>query len=393
MTDHAEHIADLIVKHLHGELSLAEQQELDAWRGSDDQRESQFSELTSSVSMRAMLRRYEEYDDSGLAKQLHVRFPGMTKDQKSAGADAVASSSSYRLHFLRNRWFRYAAAIIILLGVGAYLWLQPSTDKLAITHIKPVPVKNDIQPGSNRAVLTLSNGNKVELDSAASQTIIDGDLSIENNNGQLKYKKGELVAVNTMTTPKGGQYQLTLADGTRVWLNAASSITYPTVFTGRTREVRITGEAYFEVTRNPKQPFVVKTPKENITVVGTQFNVSTYPDEPASKISLLEGAVKVNQALLRPGQAFTNGKIIETNTQQDVAWKNGAFSFNNVTIEQMMRQISRWYDVEIVYEGKPRQKTFVGEMGRNLRLQQVRKLLNDLGIKTKLEGKKLMVTN
>jgi ferric-dicitrate binding protein FerR (iron transport regulator) len=240
-------------------------------------------------------------------------------------------------------------------------------------------------------VLTLSNGQQIELNNAASDTIKDGTLSIENKNGQLIYKKGDLVAMNTMTTPRGGQYQLTLADGTKVWLNAASSITYPTTFTGTLREVAITGEAYFEVARKPKQPFVVKTLKEELTVLGTSFNVNAYAEEPVIKISLLEGSVKVDYSILRPGQAYFDGKVVATNLEQDIAWKKGAFNFKDMDLAAAFRLIGRWYAVDIKYAGAIPSKRIRGEMGRNLTLSEVLKALSQLGINTKMEGNSLVV--
>jgi transmembrane sensor len=305
--------------------------------------------------------------------------------------EVITTPPVHRVHFLRTAWVRYAAAIIIILSTGAYLWNTQQKDKPLITETKRVPVKNDILPGSDRAVLTLSTGQQVILDSAASETIKDGTLSIKNNNGQLIYKQGDRVAMNTMSTPKGGHYQLTLADGTKVWLNAASSITYPTAFVGTLREVSITGEAYFEVTRNPKQPFVVKTSKEAVTVLGTSFNVNAYADEPAMKTSLLEGAVKVGNSFLRPGQAYLNGKVVPTNLDQDLAWKNGAFNFQGMDLTAAFRLLGRWYSVDVEYSGALPTKKIRGEIGRNLSLSEVLKTLSELGIHTRIEGTTLVV--
>ncbi|MBO9572409.1 MAG: FecR domain-containing protein, partial [Chitinophagaceae bacterium] len=275
-------------------------------------------------------------------------------------ADRIQDTQSSRFAL----WFRYAAAILIIFGIGAYLWNTLQKNKPLITQIKPVPVKNDILPGSNKALLTLADGSTITLDSAANgQLATQGNSKIIKKDGVISYSVGQPIpshggvvspnggtgvgsvqrlSYNTMSTPKGGQYQLTLADGTRVWLNAASSITYPTAFNNKIREVSITGEAYFDVAKNKSQPFIVKTNEEQVTVLGTEFNINAYPDE-ISKTSLINGSVKIGAQILQPGEAFINNKIIKTNITQDIAWKNGVFDFNDLNGEQAMRQLSRWY--------------------------------------------------
>ncbi|MBO9571981.1 MAG: FecR domain-containing protein, partial [Chitinophagaceae bacterium] len=260
-------------------------------------------------------------------------------------------------HFLKTAWFRYAAAVLIIFGIGAYLWNNYKHAPASTAGASAKAVKNDIAPGSNRAVLTLSDGRKVEL-TPETKNIEETGTAIENNNGRVTYSQGERMVMNTMSTPRGGQYQLTLSDGTRVWLNAASSITYPTSFTEKTREVSITGEAYFEVSTNKSKPFIVSvvskpSPFEKggsreinrdtdsrgiyqITVLGTSFNVNSYPDE-TPKTSLIDGSIKINNSILKPGQAYTNGKITTTNITQDLAWKNGEFNFQDLNLEQAMR--------------------------------------------------------
>jgi ferric-dicitrate binding protein FerR (iron transport regulator) len=177
-----------------------------------------------------------------------------------------------------------------------------------------------------------------------------------------------------------------------VWLNAASSITYPTAFPTRTREVTVTGEAYFEVRKNPAQPFVVKTPSDEIAVLGTSFNVNAYADEAAIKTSLIEGSIQVGQNVLQPGQAFIDGKVIQTNVQQDVAWKNGVFDFNDLNGDEAMRQLARWYDIEIKYDGNIREVKFGGELDRSLNLSQVLRGLEGIGgLHFSLEGKTVTV--
>ncbi|MBO9573259.1 MAG: FecR family protein, partial [Chitinophagaceae bacterium] len=297
------------------------------------------------------------------------------------------------VHFLKTAWFRYAAAVIILFGVGTYLWTITRTTPANTVAVKPIPI--DVMPGGQRATLTLADGSTIVLDSAANGRLAEQNGSqVIKQDGEIIYdqhaKFSDAVTYNTMSTPKGGQYQLTLSDGTKVWLNAASKITYPTVF-NKIREVKIEGEVYFEVTKNSQMPFVVKTAKDEIQVLGTEFNINSYPDEEAIKTSLINGSVKVNDKILQPGQAFTNGKIIKTNITQDIAWKNGLFDFNKQDFAVSMRQLERWYDIEVVYDEAVPKEKFYGEIGRNLTLQEVLEGLQGVIGKFRLEGKTLHV--
>ncbi|WP_349316248.1 FecR family protein [Chitinophaga sp. MM2321] len=304
---------------------------------------------------------------------------------------AVAPPATRRIHLLKTTWFRYAAAVLMLVFAGGYLYYNHTPKQEIASIIHPVQLPNDVLPGSEKAMLTLSSGKKIALDSSTSETINDGDLGINNKNGTLTYGKSAVVSYNTLSTPKGGQYKLTLPDGTNVLLNAASSITYPTSFQGNARAVSITGEAYFEVTRDPSKPFTVKTYKDEIVVLGTSFNVNSYTDEPDVKTSLLEGSVHVNNIVLKPGEACRSGKITTTDLDQDLAWKNGVFNFHHVKLTDAMRQLSRWYDVDVRYEGKHTDVEFGGEISRKLTLNQVLSGLQDKDVHFNLKGRTLTV--
>jgi ferric-dicitrate binding protein FerR (iron transport regulator) len=294
---------------------------------------------------------------------------------------------------------RYAAAAaIIIIAAGAYLLSHHSrTDNPIVASIPQAPAH--IKPGTQKAILTLADGSTVTLDNAANGMIAQQGATqvLKLANGQIRYQAGQKVdnqgkpAYNIMSTPNGGQYQLTLPDGTNVWLNAASSITYPCAFTGDERKVKITGEVYFEVAKDKSKPFLVTAGDQQIEVLGTHFNVNAYTDEDHIKTSLLEGAVRVNSVLLKPGQAFAHGKISPTNVEQDIAWKNGVFNFNNQSLAQVMRQLARWYDLEIVYPQGVPQKEYGGEIGKNLTLDQVLKGLENSGIHFTLNGRRLTV--
>jgi transmembrane sensor len=265
-----------------------------------------------------------------------------------------------------------------------------------------------VLPGKYGAILTLADGKKLVIDS------LNNGLIAQQNGSQVKLKNGELtyeatgsgsesVTYNTMTTPRGRQFQLQLPDGTRVWLNAASTISFPTVFNGDKRIVNITGEAYFEVVKN-KRPFVVNAGnKAAIEVLGTHFNVRVYNDEAVMKTTLIEGAVRVSanrqNKTMRAGQQVqvqTNDQIIlidAADTDQAIAWKKGFFNFKGYDIKSMMRDISRWYDLDVVYESEPAPRSIVGEMERSFTLSETMATLKDLGIKYRLEGKKLIISN
>lgn len=301
--------------------------------------------------------------------------------------DSLLITPHSRTKRLGKPWLRYAAAVAIIIGAVvmyyAFREKAPETHQLAETELSP----EDVLPGSDKAVLTLSTGEKVELSPSGQQVIQDGKVSIRNIGGLLVYGNADETAMNTMTTPRGGQYKLKLPDGSLVWLNASSSISYPTAFKGKTREVSITGEAYFEVIRNPSKPFIVKTYRDEIRVTGTSFNVNSYTDEEDIKTSLLEGIVEIDGKRLTPGKAYIGGKIVATDLEKDIAWKNGAFYFHQVKLKEAMRQIARWYDIEVEYEGPSTEIELRGEIGRNLTLQQVLDGLQDRDLHFRLKGR------
>jgi ferric-dicitrate binding protein FerR (iron transport regulator) len=242
-------------------------------------------------------------------------------------------------------------------------------------------------------VLTLSGGHQVILDSAAEDTVLtEGAAIVANSHGHLAYNPGSAPATeityNTLTTQRGNQYQLVLPDGSKVWLNAASSITYPTTFVGATREVIITGEAYLEVAPKSAQPFHVKSATQDIAVLGTSFNINTYPDEPASTTTLVEGSVRVTRGpdsrTLRPGQqARVQGDLIrlvkDADLEQALAWKNGLVKLTGADIREVMRQVSRWYDVDVQYEGNLDKAVFTGVVSRQQTLSKLLQVLEATG--------------
>jgi transmembrane sensor len=321
----------------------------------------------------------------------------------------AATVAVHRIHFLKTTWFRYAAAIIILFGIGSYLYLYISNqkEKPSVTQTNPNPVLNDVAPGGNKAILTLADGSKIVLDSAKSgQLAREANATITKSaDGKIVYdadeKLGDGLLFNTLATPRGGQYQLTLPDGSQVWLNAESSITYPTAFTEKERIVSIAGEAYFEVAKDSRKPFKVVIGNATIEVLGTHFNVNTYKEELTKNITLLEGSVRLTNSVhtslvLKPGQ---QGQLKDhqlslaanPDVEQVMAWKNGIFQFERTPIKNALRQFERWYNVEVVYAKEPPSTLVSGKMQRSLNLSQVLSILKGLEIQYRIEGKKLII--
>ena len=314
--------------------------------------------------------------------------------------------------------FRWAAAAVLLGGVAAwYLLTAKNTKPLQQT----VALKHDRPPGGNAALLTLSDGSTIALDSARNGVVAQqGNTSIAKlGNGQLVYQAAANhepgatsrtsqaasgPAHNTLTTPRGGQYRLILPDGTAVWLNAASSITYPTAFRDVERSVKITGEAYFEVQKDKTRPFrvIFQSGADSgvVEVLGTHFNINAYTDEEVVKTTLLEGSVRVlskTSTLLKPGQQAQlddKGRTIvmpDADVEDVMAWKNGRFHFEDADIRTVMRQIARWYDVEVVFEGRVTTEKFEGDIPRNSQLKDVFKILELSKVHFKIEDKKVTV--
>jgi hypothetical protein len=294
--------------------------------------------------------------------------------------------------------------------LGAAYWVIPKQNNEKITASIAAPGKQTakILPGGNHAILTMADGSKIVLDSVQNGNIQSGGATISKQGGVLVYDGSSpaksataAVAYNTLTTPRGGQYKLILADGSKVWLNASSSLHFPTAFTGKERNVELTGEAYFEVAKNKEKPFRVNVNGMQVEVLGTHFNVNAYADENSIKTSLLEGSVKIKRGdvsgLLKPGQQGilesnnNDLRIKEVNMDEVIAWKNGLFQFNGAGIKTIMLEISRWYNVEIVYSGKVPQRSFVGKISRDAALPDVLKILELSNVKFNVIGRKIIV--
>ncbi|MGV3685232.1 MAG: FecR family protein [Daejeonella sp.] len=300
-----------------------------------------------------------------------------------------------------------AVAAVFIVVLGIYFYRSQQTD----TRLAQV-IETKIVPGGTKATLTLSDGSRIILDDAetgvlASQSGVsiqktaDGQLiySVSNSTAPAAQSGNELM-YNTIETPVGGSYQINLPDGTKVWLNAASSLSFPTKFSDGSRVVKLTGEAYFEVAKNKHMPFSVKFNKQVVEVLGTQFNINSYTDEGADKTTLFEGSVRLSQGskqvVLKPGQQAVyekdEMKVKDTDLEEALAWKNGYFMFKNENIKSIMRKIARWYDVEVSYSGNIPDIGFGGTISRSTDITEV---LNALqltnSIHFKIEGRRITV--
>jgi len=330
-----------------------------------------------------------------------------TKLFKAIHDKIKADSKPARRYVIPLRKIAVAASVIGLLLLSALLLFNLNTSKGTLNaKVNEQRFKNDVLPGGDKATLTLADGSTVILDEAKNGILAQqGSSKIIKVGAKLLYdptdKNSKDVVYNTISTPKGGQYQLELPDGSLVWLNATSSIHFPTLFAGKERRVEITGEAYFEVAKNRDMPFIVSVNGAEVQVLGTHFNVNAYSDEDNVKTTLLEGSVRfvhgVNADMLKPGQQSQlagDGQVkVVSNVDVDevVAWKNGMFDFENAGIETVMRQLSRWYDVEIEYKGKP-DDLFIAEIRRQIKLSDALKALELTGkVKFEIQGKKIIV--
>ncbi|MBV7533023.1 FecR family protein [Chitinophaga sp. sic0106] len=298
-----------------------------------------------------------------------------------------------------------AASVALLLVAGIYFWLRPSkTPPVVAANPKPV-----MAPSQGTAMLTLADGRQISLDSLQNGLITtDAGADIAFKDGELLYdsKSGQAApdARNTISTPNGRQFRVVLSDGTQVWLNAASTLRYPAVFPENERSVEITGEAYFEVAANSRAPFRVTVPNQaEVQVLGTHFNVNAYPDIASIKTTLVQGAVRVRatttnaSVVMSPGQqARMTGNsdhiaVEKADVDNVMAWKNGLFNFNGLKLKEVMNELARWYDVEVVYEKNIPDIRFFGELSRSLSLQDMIMALEESKVKVRLEGKRKLV--
>lgn len=372
---------------------------------------------------KAFLRQYYDYFDKNEVEvwELSSEEKDVLEDRMLHNvfeeADRVEMARGTR--YLKNRTLRVAALVAVLIGLaGTFYIFYYDAGRNTQTDLTGTIAETDVPPGGNKAVLTLANGTQMILDSLS-----NGNLATQGNSSVIKLSNGHMayrnrygdpgqagnspdqaqsVVYNTLSTPRSGNYELTLPDGTRVWLNSSSAITFPTTFAEKERRVRLEGEAYFEVSKNHSRPFVVETNDIEIRDIGTHFDVMAYADEPATRATLVEGAIEVVKGafsvLLKPGEQSiianeANSRIVvaPADTNAAVAWKNGYFSFNHTSIYEIMRQVSRWYDVDVNY-GDSLGVSLNGHISRRVPASEVFKILELTGdLNFSIKGKVVTV--
>ncbi|MBO9204622.1 MULTISPECIES: FecR family protein [Niastella] len=395
MTDRAGDIAMLIKKHIHKELTEEERGELNDWIDASNENRKVFNELTDEDSLHAAMQ--ELYDFT----QSH---------------DRGQSAPVVGLYAKKRNWFNYILAAAIVLAAVSLIWLlvvknNNKEEKIAVTDTHTKKKDPDIPPGGNKAVLTLQDGSTIALDDAQNGVIAEQGKTVINKRGaELVYHdarlqaKDEATSWNIVTTPRGGQYQLKLPDGSKVWLNAASSIKFPVSFSGKERRVEITGEAYFEVTKDEAHPFIVSIRNTEVRVLGTHFNINAYSDNPQVKTTLLEGSVRItppaggHATVLTPGeqaQVSEKGTIRvddEVDIEKAIAWKNHLFIFKGDGVVDVMNTLSRWYDVDVEYKGSVPDLQFYGIVNMDQPASNVLQLLQMKGGHFQIEHKRIIVT-
>ncbi|MGN6421133.1 MAG: FecR family protein [Pseudobacter sp.] len=390
---------ELLWKFINGTITEPESHALSAYlKTSEIEQDPEFEAVLRKVYLNAA--DAPAMSDEASRRVLQ-RLMGSVQQQLKDRYPAV-DTPVHRVHFLRQAWFRYASAAVLVITFSIFAWMILKPADQQQTSSSTTTPANTISSGTDKAILQLADGKKILLDSTAGQIIHDGNLNVNNRAGKLNYEgTSTKVEWHTLSTPRGGQYNLRLPDGTEVWLNAASSITFPNNFTGTDRQVKISGEVYFEVAQQKNQPFKVDVNgKAAVEVLGTHFNVNAYTDEPYMATTLTEGAVKITDrqqsVVLSPGQQArinTKGMKVLKNADADLAlaWKNGLFRFEEASIEEVLRQFARWYDVEIVMEQNDPDILFSGEVNRNLTLVQALTVLEKMGVHFSLEGRRLTV--
>lgn len=397
--DKALRASELIVKYLEGSLEDDEPQELDSWTEESDENRLLFSELTDPDQL-----------------QLHL----MEFDRLNAGKNAALRKVRRQIFIRKMNIFRlvpraalrYVAAAALVGGIvftGIYLYNLQQTPKETAAAGKPTDPKTISVGDGNAVVLTLGSGSSVVLDSTRVGLLAqEGGVNVLKQDNQIVYDAGTKntgpVQRNAVQTPKGKMFQVVLPDGSRVTLNALTRLEYPTAFTEGKRSIILSeGEAFFEVVNDNNKPFRVDVAGTSITVTGTQFNVNAYKNEPVVKSTLFEGGVKITNGStleigLKPGQQLVydtvaKGYKIVDNADLDAtaAWLNNLFNLDNADVPTLMREISRWYDVDIVYANGIPEGHFEGQIPRNMDFAELVKVLNEGGIKTKLDGRKLIV--
>ncbi|WP_158563266.1 FecR family protein [Chitinophaga silvatica] len=371
MNDHVQYISQLIQKSFREPLNAEEELALKQWLSTPANQEM-YDQLRDAAFIEPELKKLFSYDKTAILDKILL-------------APVTITNQPAKISRLNYKWWAAAAASLFI-GLGTWYYIahqQPLSQVISKTNYA-----SDVEPGHEGAILTLSDGSKITIDSLNNGLVTtQNGVNVTLQNGQLAYnysgKSNNDVVYNTMSTPKGRSFKLKLPDGTSVWLNALSSIRYPVAFSEHERKVDITGEAYFEIAPDASSPFYVNiNNKARLLVLGTSFNVNAYENEKTINATLLEGAVSIqhgNSAAIKlnPGQQAQISDRIqvvtlnETESDKIMAWKNGLFNFEGANLEQVMRQVERWYDIQVVYEKSIPDIQFFGEISRNIKLSEL----------------------
>jgi transmembrane sensor len=407
MPDNTERLRLLLKKSMRQDLSFDEQMELDSLLSSYTLEKKQ--ELAKELSKDDLLtNEFNEY------YQLRKKSEQIKKSEQSLQSSAPAEV--IEMPRRTRAWFKWvaAASVIILISLGSYLVIFKDKKTEQVVAKNTGHPEGDVAPGKYSAMLKLADGRQIVLDTSLGLLAEQGTSRIINEGGNVKYnaqgnETGALI-YNTLETATGQSYSLTLSDGTKVWLNAKSSLRFPVAFGATERNVEMQGEVFFEVAKNAKSPFKVAIKKPSgekafVEVLGTHFNINAYNDEATIQATLVEGRIKVsevakkNTRTLVPGQQAAIDEEGNLKVNDDVnlavitAWKDQSFYFKNDDLKTVMRQLSRWYGIEVVYESAPPQETFTGMVSRNTNLSEVLKMLKTANIPYRIEGKKITVSN
>lgn len=386
-----QHIAILLSKRFNNEITTAEEAELNEWISASEANEAFYQDLLNKKRLSEKVQLFRSFNREAGWNKLEKRIPGL-------GAPRQPQV---------KKLYKWMAAAAIMALVAA-IWLFTGRKQGAVPQVLVHQKADTILPGGDKATLTLGDGRVVVLDTASGAIHETGHV-INFAAGQLSYAgesaqdlTAQPIVYNTLKTPPGGQYKLILPDGSRVWMNAASSLRFPTRFTSGHREVILEGEGFFEIAPAATAPFLVNTNGIQINILGTAFNVMAYNDEPAAEVTLVAGKVAVEKAnitkMLSPGQ---QARLIQeqadiqvrndVNVEDVIAWKEGLFRFQSADIKSVLRQISRWYNIGIVYEGPVTKEKFTGDIPRNSSIEEVTRILRLSNIHLSLQNGRMIV--
>lgn len=388
-------ISRLLFRYLQGTITTDEAIKLQEWKDESPENQQLFDRLSATASARKEAEPASQHLEDRIFNKISSTIPELQKNVVP-------------MHRFNWKYVAVAASVLVVLGTGMLMQFHDNKKTTALARAELRDTNDVAAPEANYASIILADGQKVDLNGSSDGTLASqGRMEvIKTADGLIVYKAAggqvsNTIQLNTLSNPKGSNViGMVLEDGTKVWLNAGSSLTYPVAFVGNERSVSITGEAYFEVAKNKQKPFRVNRDNMQIQVLGTHFNVNAFGDDPSMKVTLLEGSVKVtsgkSSGMLTPGQQakVKNDDVnvhSEINLDQVMAWKNGYFSFERASVTEVMGEIARWYNIDVVYDGQVPDERFGGDLRRNSKLSSVLKVLEKSGVKFRIVGNKVTV--